>query len=330
MKRRPSTLLDRRLLLVTGKGGTGKTSIAAALGVAAARRGIETVVVETSDRPLLPALLAQAEQELPPADGRNPVPVSAHLYTLRIDPKEALTEYLELQLPLGGMVRRLIQQSGFRRLLDAAPGWRELITLGKLWHLESRTEGAGPRWGLLVVDAPATGHGLSLLSVPNVVVDTVRLGPLRRHTDRVQALLHDPERTRIVPVTLLEEMPVKETLELCARIEDLGLHRGSLIANCVETPAALPALEPLLEALGRITADELAPPLPGPQALSDIAEHAARRSALQARFMAQLLDARLGEVIQLPLLDRGISSRKEIEQLADELERHLDGQEPRA
>ena len=153
-------LLSRRLLLVTGKGGVGKSSVAAALGCLAARRGMDTVVIEVGGDASALGLLAPPGTEPSEGDGRTPTEISPHLFALRLDPESALKEYLELQLRIRTLARAVLATPGFRRLLDAAPGWRELITLGKLWHLESQRDGERPRWDLLVVDAPATGRPL--------------------------------------------------------------------------------------------------------------------------------------------------------------------------
>ena len=320
MSPRGARLLDRRVLIVTGKGGVGKTSLTAALGVLAARRGIETVVIETGQESALPPLLTPRDGPLPADDGRVPVRVSDHLHALRIRPEVALAEYLELQLRVRRPIQLLMRNSGFRRLLEAAPGWRELITLGKLWHLESRRDERGtPVWGLCVVDAPATGHGLSLLSVPSVVIDTVRLGPLRRHTDAVQELLQDPSRTLIVPVTLPEELPTRETVELVERVRALGIAIGPVIANGVGPTPDLPPLDELFAALdGRHTRG-----LPPLDELREIAGHAVRRCALQAGFLEQLYKSYGEGVLELPQLEGGIETRKDVEQLADALEQQL-------
>ena len=318
MSRVVRELLSRRLLFVTGKGGVGKSSVAAALGVLAARRGIDTVVVEVGrDRAL--AGLLQGDRPLEPGDGRTPVPVSPHLFTLHLEPEAALTEYLELQLRVRQLVRLVVGNPGFRRLLDAAPGWRELITLGKLWHLESQRDGAEPRWGLLIVDAPSTGHGLSLLSVPHVVLDTVRLGPLRRHTDWVQGLIQDRARTLVLPVTLPEELPVKETFELCASIRELGIGLGPLLANAVEPVPELPELGTLLAAL---EGAELAN-LPDGAALCSIVEHVVRRARLQRGFLDELARESEEPLVELPQLVEGVGTRAQVERFADALEAAL-------
>jgi anion-transporting ArsA/GET3 family ATPase len=313
-------LLSRRLLIVTGKGGVGKTTLAATLGVLAARRGIDTVVIETGRDAALPPLLAEDGPALEAGDGRTPVRVSPHLYTLHIDPEIALTEYLELQVRVRALVRLGVRNAAFQRLLDAAPGWRELITLGKIWHLQSREKDGAPLWPLCIVDAPSTGHGLSLLSVPHVVLDTVRLGPLRRHTDWVQALIRDPERTLVVPVTLLEELPVKETAELVAAVRELGIAVGPLFANGVEPAPGLPDLDALLGAL----------PEPGPrglpprETLRTIAEHSLRRYALQRDFLTQIQNGFGLPVLQLPQLLTSVERRDHLETLASVLEPELD------
>ena len=326
MSKPGAPLLSRRLLIVTGKGGVGKTSLAAALGVMAARRGIDTVVVEVGGERAIPDLLQEPGEAPEAGDGRQPVRISPHLYSLHLDPLEALTEYLELQIRVRPLVRLLVRNAGFHRLLEAAPGWRELITLGKLWHLESQRCGGEPQWDLLVVDAPATGHGLALLSVPEVVLETVRLGPLRRHTDWVQALIRDPERTLVLPVSLPEELPVAETRDVVARVRELGIAVGPVFANGVEPRPRLPELAPLFRALEQVRVAGLPPAAE----MRAIADHCARRSALQQRFVHELERDGPSPVVPLPYLVDGVQTRADVERLADALEAALEGSEQAA
>lgn len=319
-------LLARRVLVVTGKGGTGKTSVAAALAVVAARRGIDTVLVETGEAAGLRELVDDPRTRLGPGDGREPVPMRPHLYFLRIDPATALREYLELQLRLRALVGLLVNNPGFQSLLAAAPGWRELITLGKLWHLTRPAAGDGGagRFRLLVVDAPATGHGLSFLSIPAVVVDAVRAGPLRRQANDVWQLFTDPARTLVVPVTLPEELPVRETLELRARILELGLATGPTIANGLEPlplppGLGLPDRDTLLDALEGLC--DPPSPLAAPTALSAALRHAGRRADTQRAFLTTL-EAGLGApALPLPYLTEGVAGPAQVARLADALER---------
>ena len=315
-------LTQRRLLIVMGKGGTGKTSLAAALGVLSARHGVETAVIEVAHEAALPALLSQ--DALTPDDSRNPVEVAPHLSTLRVNPMAALEEYLELQLPVGRLASAIVRNAGFQRFLEAAPGWRELITLGKIWHLERRMRGDGPRYDLIVVDAPATGHGLSLLSVPGVVLDSVRLGPLRRHTDAVWRLLRNPEQTLVLPITLPEELPVKETLELCARVQALGLRAGTPIINGVETPPAISDPDSLLSLLVEIPRKSSPSPLAEPAALAASLRQQVGRARMQREFIGKLRAGCDETPLELPYLTEGIQDPDGVGLLADALEAALE------
>ncbi len=321
-------LSERRLLIVMGKGGTGKTTLAAALGLAMAKRGVDTVVIEVGERPELPRLLCDTPEKFEGEVGRSPQPVAPHLFTARIVPEVALAEYLELQLHVRPLVRLMLSNPGFRRLLDAAPGWRALITLGKLWHLQSQTDNGRPRWPLLVVDAPSTGYGLSLLSVPQVVLDTVRLGPLRRQTAAVQALLEDPRRTLVLPVTLPEELPVSETLELCAKVRELGLPLGPLFANAVETSLDLPDPEALAAALARHEPPPEDAAWLEPRLVRRCVEHRRRRSELQRSFLERLEQESGCRPVRLPCLPAGLEGPASLTELAEGLGTELAEWEP--
>jgi anion-transporting ArsA/GET3 family ATPase len=312
--------LSRRLLLVTGKGGTGKTSVAAALGVAAAREGIRTVVVELGSSDALPELLAAPGAGARGESSGEPVPMAERLFSLRLVPERALEEYLALQLHVRLFARAIVGNAAFHAFLDAAPGWRELITLGKLWHLVSLEDGAGrPRWPLLVVDAPSTGHGLSLLSAPAVVIDAVRMGPLRRNTDRVQELVTDASRTLVLAVTLPEELPVNETLELRARVRELGVGLGPVIANGVEPELALPDPERALACLAKLPRGAAPSPLADPGILLAAARHRLARNRLQREYLGALARG-IGETpFELPWLSGGVDSPEGVGALSEEL-----------
>lgn len=285
-------LLDRRLVVVSGKGGTGKTTVAAALALAAADRGLRVAIIETGRHQQIPALF---ELTGPGGDYQG-VRLAEGPWAMRMEPYAALAEYLQLQLRIPALVTRLLDQPAFHALLDAAPGWRELITLGKVWHLEQARERGEPVWDLLIIDAPSTGHGLTFLDVPGVVVSAVRSGPLRRHVERVEAMVQDPEQTLLLPVTLPEELPVRETLELVQRArDDVGIAIDRIVVNgVVDEPLEppLPDLSDRLAALSSISPGSL----PDTRALSHALVQRCERAALHRDAIETLTGA-----LDLPL-----------------------------
>src|SRR5262249_39804102 len=170
--------------------------------------------------------------------------------------------------------------------MDASPGWRELITLGKIWHLESLrdADSGAPRFDLLVVDAPATGHGLTFLDVARVVGSAVRAGPLRRHAGWVEALIQDREKTLLLPVALAEELPARETAELVTRLRDqLGVSVDRVVVNAVTPPPYPPGAVDLGALLARLPADLEIPGAPPPPVLAACVEHLRARAELNQR-----------------------------------------------
>jgi anion-transporting ArsA/GET3 family ATPase len=272
-----------RVWIVTGKGGVGRTTLAAALAAAAARRGLRSLVVSAGGDGALSALL---DMDVARSRGREPVAVSEGLELLEIEPEAALEEYVEHELGWGRLGRTLLRSRAFSRFVDAAPGWRDLVTLGKLWHMEQQVVGGRPRFDAIVVDAPATGHGLSFLSVPRVVLDVVTVGPLRRQTAAIEAMLLDHGRTWCIPVTLAEELPVRETLELIERLEERGIRIGPIVANQIE-PAVDLEVAPALATLQKLS-PQGAPALASPPALAAAVAHYAARQALQTHWLDHL------------------------------------------
>lgn len=299
MSRVERPLLARRLIVVTGKGGTGKTTVAAALARAAAARGLRVLVAETGRDEHVPRLLGHRGGPVGYAGARTP----AGPLALRLEPYDALAEYLNLQLRVPGVVARLLRQGSFRQLMDAAPGWRELVTLGKVWHLEQAREGDAPRFDLLVVDAPATGHGLTFLDVPRVVVSAIRSGPLRRHANWVETLVRDPDRTLLLPVALAEELPTRETVELVERLRSqVGVSLDRVIVNCVEPapfPPELPDLERRIAALPHT-------PGPKPAAWAACVRHLASRHDLNQHYLGEITRETGLPAVVLPLLPGGV------------------------
>jgi anion-transporting ArsA/GET3 family ATPase len=281
-----SPLLDRRLIIVTGKGGTGKTTVAAAIAVAAAREGRSVLIAEVGGDEQVPQFIAPGH----PPVGYAGSELLPGLTSIHIDPHQALAEYLGLQLRVPGIVDLMLRNKGFAQLLDAAPGWRELITLGKVWHLAQMKDAHGRAlYELIVVDAPATGHGLTFLDVPRVVGSAVRAGPLRSHAHLVEELVRDPEQTLLLPVSLAEELPARETAELVQRAQgDLGISIDRIVVNAVAPHPFPPDVPEDLDERLRGLGDMEFGGLPRPRVLACCAEYLRARHELNSHYVEQI------------------------------------------
>ena len=211
---------ETRVLIVAGKGGTGKTTIAAALAVMAAEAGVSVLVVELEGKPGLHAALG----------GTGPlrydeVQVGA-VRARRVTPDDSLLEYLN-DHGLQRFSKRLVASGLLEVVSTAIPGLRDVLVLGKIKQLE-RAESAD----LVIVDAPATGHAVTFLSSARGLLDAARAGPVRTQAAEVLEMLRDPSRCRLILITLPEELPVSETIEAAYQLEDrVGVQLGPLVVN---------------------------------------------------------------------------------------------------
>jgi len=260
-------IMERRLIVVTGKGGVGKTTVSAALGLLAARRGLRTIVVEVTTAhadPGTPEDGAASARGLAALLGREEHPDLGHetelrpgLWGVTVNRDRVLAEWLRA---VGGRVpaRMLSASSSFQYLVAAAPGAREMLSMIKVWELASgrrpaargRQGARGPRgeqpaarggrerqpapegYDLVILDAPATGHALAMLRAPRTYVTLARTGPIARQAGHVRELLEDPARTAYLAVTHPTEMAVTETLELQEGLRrDVGRELDAVIVN---------------------------------------------------------------------------------------------------
>jgi len=276
------TLLDRRLVIVTGKGGVGKSTVSAALALLAARAGKRVLVCEVNAQERVAPLLGGAPS------GSAIREVLPGLFTVNVTPPDAMREYGLMVLRFKTIYDAVFENRLVRYFLRVVPALAELVMLGKILHEAKAEERGRPRWDLVVVDAPATGHAVQLLRVPSALVDTIPGGPLRHDAEWMEALLVDPARTSLAIVTLPEEMPVNEAIDLDAQVRGvLGIHRGALFVNAMP-PARFGA-----EEVARLAAlVDAGPPL-GPAA------RAARLQAIRAEQAARYLE-RARAALDLP------------------------------
>src|SRR5437016_13129398 len=227
--------LDRRLVVVTGKGGTGKSSISAAVALAAARRGKKVLVCEVVAKERVADLFGR------PPSGTEIRQLLPNLYSVHVRPREAMREYGLMILKYETLYRLAFENAAARYFLAAAPSLAEIVMLGKVWwHATQEMEHGRPRWDLVVLDAPATGHGLTFLSVPEVFLSIVKEGPLARDMKFMDSMLKDPQQARTCIVTLPEEMPANEAIEMHRALAQRGFPQGVLFLNGVSTPRFAP------------------------------------------------------------------------------------------
>jgi anion-transporting ArsA/GET3 family ATPase len=225
-----SALLDKRLIVVTGKGGVGKTTVAAALGLLAARSGKRTIVAEVSEQERLSGLFARR------ALGHREGKLADGLHGISIDPARAKEEWLRYQLKSSALAGLLGGSRIFQYLTAAAPGVDELVTVGKVWDLAQleRRVGGTRAYDLAIVDAPATGHGVALLRAPRTYAQIARVGPIAKQAGTIHSFIADPGVTGVLAVALPEEMPVNETIDLRASLKaDMGMDIETTVVNGV-------------------------------------------------------------------------------------------------
>lgn len=307
-------LSDKRLLFVTGKGGVGKTTVAIALGIAAARRGMRTIVAELSGQARAAAAFGVAAGAAGGAVPGRELELADGLFAISIDVPTAMEEYLHER---AGRIGDLLAASrAFHAFAEATPGMRELLAIGKVWELaqDRRRVPGGRPYDLVVVDAPATGHALGTLRAPRTFAEIARIGPIASQGRQIAATLTDPAQTGVVAVALPEEMPVNETLTLQRRLrEEQGLELARVVVNaCLPERIGPRQAQTVAQAV-----EQARTPLVAAALRAAASEHA--RAELQAEQRARLA-AGLGlEPLVLPYLFGPELDRAALAGLADTL-----------
>ncbi len=222
-------MLDKRLLFVTGKGGVGKSTIAASLGLAAAARGKRTIICEIGSQEHTSRLFRRGQV------GFHEVELEQNLWTISIDPDESMREYVLLQLKVRAMRDLLFRSRVFTYLAAATPGLRELVTIGKIWELAQpdRKVKKGREYDLVIVDAPATGHGIGFLQTPRTFAGIARVGPIHSQAEELDRFITDQDTSGAAIVALPEEMPVNETAVLERELRKIGVAVDGVYMNAI-------------------------------------------------------------------------------------------------
>ncbi len=299
-----------RLHVVTGKGGTGKTTVAAALALALAARGRRALLLEVEGRQGIAQLFDSPP--LPYEERKVAVaPAGGDVYALAVDPESALLEYLEMfaKIRHNGVAARSLRRLGAVDFATTiAPGMRDVLLTGKAMEATNRRDRGRHLYDAVVMDAPPTGRITRFLNVNTEVAGLAKMGPIRSQADRVMRLIGSPQ-TAVHIVTLLEEMPVQETVDGVAELEAAGLQVGSVIVNMVRDPL-LPAADIAAVARGEVDSDAIRAGLKSadldvPVELVDVliaesVDHA-RRVELESQEREELIE--LGRpTYELPLL----------------------------
>jgi anion-transporting ArsA/GET3 family ATPase len=303
----PLDLFQHHLLFVTGKGGVGKTTVAAALGLMASQAGLRTIICELDSRERVGQVFDVQMR------GFEEVELAPDLYAITIDPQHAIEEYLMIQIKVRPVYDLLFKNRIFDYFTAATPGLAELVTIGKVWELaqDNRlTKGAG-EYDLVIVDAPATGHAIAMLEAPETFRRIARVGPIHRQAGHIQSFMHDPDKTAVLAVATAEEMPVNETIDLRASLrERVNLDLDLAIVN---------ALEPDTFSEDEIKQIRAA----GDSAPVEAAVLQWERAHRQHEQLARLGKALKRPLVTLPFVYERSIGRTELQLLADELADHL-------
>jgi len=307
--------VDLKFVFVVGKGGVGKSVASAALALAAAARGKRVLVAMCNTKERLSRML-----QCDPI-GPDITPVAPNIDAVNMQPVAAMREYGRMVLRVEALYKMIFENKYVSAFLHGTPGLDAWAMLGKAqFHAGEQLPDGSDRYDLVIVDAPATGHGLDLLRVPRVIVDVAPPGLLRRDAEKAWALFSDPTRSGVLLVTLPEEMPTNETLELHQTITDeLQLPICGLVVN-----GASEALfdDAQAQAIERMASDGALQPQLSPWVTT--ARRRVVRDTIQQACVQRLRTGLRMEPLSLPRFPTGELRRAQLDELSGALSAQLD------
>jgi len=282
-----TTLLSRQIVLVTGKGGVGKTSVSAALAMKAVKMGKRPLIITCDGRPSVGRILGSRDE------GKDATPMKDGISALTIDFHASLADLIGQMLGGRRLVEAFLGNRVVKTFVDAAPSVLEMTLLHRIDR--ARTDEPGGPYSPIIVDLPASGHALALLSTPRALMRMIRMGPLYRRAVELLRLVANAKITALCAVTLAEELPINETIELVNRARALGVTVGHVVVNAI--PATL-LQDDHVDQLNRLKDHSEEP-------LKHWAQEALQGNARSRRARAEinrLVDVAKGPVLEVPFV----------------------------
>jgi anion-transporting ArsA/GET3 family ATPase len=307
------SLFDKQLVIIAGKGGVGRTTVAAAMALASAHKGKRVLLAQTKSKERLSTLFG-----VPPV-GTELARVRERLWAVNMTPAASLREYGAMVLRSEFIARQVLENKVSRAFLHAIPGLEDYSMLGKVWFHTTEQQDGKRKWDQVILDGPATGHLITMLQIPQAILDAVPEGPLTRPAQAAVELLRDPRRTSMSIVTLAEDLPSNEAIELSRKAtETLGVTLGPLVVNALYPPRFVTGVSArALAALPENVNDD------GLQPLVTSARTAQRRRELNDKYLERLRRELPVPQAHLPYLFTSEFGPRAVEDLATRLEPQL-------
>lgn len=297
-------LLGRRLLIVIGKGGVGRTCISAGLAAITAARGRRVLIIEADLRTPIAAAFSKSA-------GFDPVELRLNLFSMALEGQRSLEEYLSFVVPKP-VLRAVFATSFYQYFVHAAPAVRELTMMGKVFHEIERRSSSLPPWDLVIFDAPASGQALSLLRMPFAAREIFSGALVGREAAAIGQLLRDRAKCAVVAVTTAESLALTETIESCRSLRELELDVAAIFFNRI-SPAAFDNAD-ITRTLERYGADLSREER---EDLADLARNELKRRTRERRALALLRRGIACPVVTVS--EHGVSDAHLFEAIASEL-----------